>query len=581
MKLLALARSYGGRRGGLRRRATVGPVVPEPLEPRHMLAADLDPSGWIVGPPPSPDGPRSFMTATAASPHLDSAAAINPNATIATGLYRQILQRDPGPQGLTHVMRLLDAKRSVRDAAGVLYASPEFRRGEVTSYYVDLLGRQPAPAELRSWTSFLRAGRGEGLVIGALAGTSEYYVHSGGSNESFVRSLYLDVFGREADAAGLARWTSRLDVGAMRPAGVAAAFVGSNAFRQDKVRELYQVVLERAPTDAELNGAVASWGRYGGLKGVSLNVLGGAENVARLRRGEIPTPDWATADQLRRIQQSPYSEESTGFVKLFNDLLQVHPKFDGSGNPLPNDPGNLALWNLLKNGGATDGRPSDEIQAVTPIAANVAALLPLQSEIDLEKSLKFPLGKDPKTSNLAAFLDGGTILPFGGPLITGGGGRYIVDGHHRWSSIYVLNPYARVASYDLGNERSPQDYLKITQLAIGATLGYLPVQSVSGRNLFTISRDDFKAWVENTISGGEDPQAVLQIFSDKKGLADASAVADFLWSNVERMRQFNVPLPGVTSRDYMPQPPGDIQQIFHMLESGRLNYRAPVAARLG
>lgn len=581
MKLLALVRSYGGRRGGLRRRATVGPVVPEPLEPRHMLAADQDPSGQIVGYPPSPDAPRSSMMAAAASPHVNVAAATHPNATIATGLFRQILQRDPQPRGLTQLTRLLDAKRSVNEAAGVLYASPEFRRGEVTSYYVDLLGRQPAPAELRSWTNFLRAGGREGLVIGALAGTSEYYVHSGGSNESFVRSLYLDLFGREADAAGLAQWTSRLDVGAMRPAGVATAFVRSTGFRQDKVRELYQVVLDRAPTQDELNASVASWGTRGGLKGVSLGVLGGAENVARLRRGEVPAPDSATAEELRRIHQAPYSEASTGFVTLFNNLLQVHPKFDDSGNPVSNDPGNIALWNLLKDGGATDGRPSDEIQTVTPIAANVAALLPLQSEIDLDKSLKFPLGKDPATSSLASFLDGGTILPFGGPLITGGGGRYIVDGHHRWSSIYVLNPYARVASYDLGNERSPQDYLKITQLAIGATLGFLPVQSVSGSNLFSIGQDDFKVWVQNTIANGENPQAVLQIFKDKKGLADSSAVADFLWANVERMRQFNVPLPGVTSRDYMPQPPGDIQQIFHLLESGRLNYRAPVVARLG
>ena len=566
----------GGGCHRLRRRTAFRPVLLEPLEPRHLLAADLDQGGPRAGDPQGPAEPLVALFDESRQLTVPDASV-----TIATGLFRQVLQRDPNPRDLARVTRQLDAGRSVRDAARMLYVSPEFRRGQVTSYYVELLDREPAAAELRRGTRALVAGRGEGLVIGAIAGTAEYYVRSGGSNESFVRSLYVDLLGRQADAAGLARCTSRLDVGAVRPAGLTAEFVRSAEFRRDKVREVYQVVLDRAPTDAELNGWVTSWETRGGLRNAALGVLGGAENVGRLRRGEVAAPDTVSADQLRRIQQAPYTEASGGFVNLFNDLLQVQPKVDDAGDPIPSDPGNMSLWNLLRNGGATDGRPSDEIEVITPISANVAALVPLQSEIDMDKSLKFPLSTDPQKSDLASFLDGGTILPFGGPVITGGEGSYIVDGHHRWSSIYVLNPYARIAAYDLGNERAPQDYLKITQLAIGATLGFLPVQSVDGSNLFTISREAFEQWVEKTIAEGEDPRAVLQIFSDKKGLADAAAVADYLWANVERMRQFNLPLPGVTSRDFMPQPSGDIQPILHLLESGRLNFRAPVMARLG
>jgi hypothetical protein len=170
----------------------------------------------------------------------------------------------------------------------------------------------------------------------------------------------------------------------------------------------------------------------------------------------------------------------------------------------------------------------------------------------------------------------------GGPIITGGDGRYIVDGHHRWSSIYVINPDAAIEAVDLGHEVAPQNYLKVTQMAIGAELGYLQVQTVEGQNLFTIGHDDFDAWVKATITGGKDPQGVLDVFQRLRGLNGLQAVADFLWGNVESLRAFNLPLPGVTSRDYMPQPPSDgLASLLIWFESGQLNSRFPVVARLG
>lgn len=382
------------------------------------MAADLDQDGPPAGDPSDLAEPLVAFVAESRQPTVP--AAVDASATIAIGLFHQVLQRDANPRELARVTRHLDAGHRVRDAARMLYVAPEFRRGEVTSYSVEMLGREPVAAELRRSTRALVAGRGEGPVIGAIAGTAEYFVRSGGSNESFVRSLCVDLFGRQADAAELARCTSRLDVAAVRPAGLAAEFVRSTEFRQDKVPEVYRVALDRAPTDAEVNGWVKAWETRGGLGNVLLGVLGGVESVGRLRRGDVAAPDTASADQLRRIQQAPYTEATGGFVNLFNDLLQVQPKVDDAGDPVQSDPGNMSLWNLLKNGGATDGRPSDEVEVITPLSANVAALMPLQAEIDMDKSLKFPLSTDPKKADLASSLDGGTILPFGVHLLESG-----------------------------------------------------------------------------------------------------------------------------------------------------------------
>ncbi|WP_165247891.1 hypothetical protein [Paludisphaera soli] len=113
-------------------------------------------------------------------------------------------------------------------------------------------------------------------------------------------------------------------------------------------------------------------------------------------------------------------------------------------------------------------------------------------------------------------------------------------------------------------------------------MGYLQVQSVEGQNLFTIGRADFDAWVARTIADGDDPQGVLAVFKQARGLDGIPAIAAFLWGNVERMRLGNQPFPGVTGRDYMPQPPsGGVDEMVAWFESGALNSRFPMVPRLG
>ena len=502
------------------------------------------------------------------------------SSAIVTGLFREVLQRNPDHGSLVKFERQLDTGGSVQQVASTLYASLEFRRDEVVAYYEHLLGRDPTLSELRKWASVLIAGAPEERVVDGIASSHQYFVNSGGNDTAFVRALYLDLLGRQADPSGLAAYVSQLDSG-MTFQTVAGEFTATTEYRELKVREVYQVVLNRAPGSGELTGRTSSWSALGGLEGVTVSVLSGPENLARIAQtGGIPLPDLTAAHELGRILQAPYSEQSTGFVELYNSLLGTRKAHDSKGKPIVSPPGNKALWTLMKTGGATDGLPLDELQTVTPMDVNVGSLIPLQSEIDIYQSLHYVLGLDPAKSDLKTYLTGGVITPHGGPIITGGGGTYVVDGHHRWSSIYVINPNAQVKAFDLGYEKSPLDYLKITQMAVGAELGFLPVQSVQGKNLLTISRKDFNTWVTKDIQDGPKPQAVIDVFKQAMGLNGIAEIADYLWANVERMRKFNRPVPGVTSRDYMPQPP-DTEATLQLLETGQLDYRFPVIAQLG
>jgi hypothetical protein len=175
----------------------------------------------------------------------------------------------------------------------------------------------------------------------------------------------------------------------------------------------------------------------------------------------------------------------------------------------------------------------------------VGKLKPTQNEIDVDKSLKFPL-TNPTSAKVC--LDGGVIAVAGKRIITGGGGKFIIDGHHRWSQVCALNPEAKIAAIDLSDIKDPMKALKATQLGIAADLGKIDTQKVEGQNLLKMSKDALIAYVIKTIT----PE-VLEVFK-KAGKGDsAEAVAQFIWSNIEKMQQNNQPVSGAPERGLMPQ----------------------------
>ena len=86
----------------------------------------------------------------------------------------------------------------------------------------------------------------------------------------------------------------------------------------------------------------------------------------------------------------------------------------------------------------------------------VKSLIPTQNEIDIKKSLDFPLKSG---QSMAAYLSGGPVAP-NGPIITSGGGKYIIDGHRRWSQVYVCNPNCAIQAIDMSDIKGPFAALK-------------------------------------------------------------------------------------------------------------------------
>lgn len=181
---------------------------------------------------------------------------------------------------------------------------------------------------------------------------------------------------------------------------------------------------------------------------------------------------------------------------------------------------------------------------LSPKTPSVKGLTPTQNEIAADKSLLRPL-TDAGTAS--SFLKGGTLSP-GGPIITSGGGKYIIDGHHRWSQVYVINPNAKIQALDISNLADPVDALKATQIGIAVDIGRVPSGKAGGVDLLKTGESQVKKYVIDNITG-----PVLEVFKKLKKGNTKEEVAEYIWNNISEMRSGSSPISGAPERDIMPQ----------------------------
>lgn len=221
--------------------------------------------------------------------------------------------------------------------------------------------------------------------------------------------------------------------------------------------------------------------------------------------------------------------------------------------------------------GKLDKNENDDKFTFSGTDLGVSGLIPTQNEIDVDKSLAWPLKKS------ATFLNyvkgAGQSFTLGSPIVTYQG-KYIIDGHHRWSQLYACNKDAKIKAIDINVEGlSPLDVLKAVQAAIAIETGDVPVQSVEGINLLKIDKSGLDSWLDSFNASpaffadvGADAEAMKIMESAtgtvQKEAADVSEedfekakklVGDFVWVNVQDMQANSQPVAGAPKRDFMPQ----------------------------
>lgn len=176
---------------------------------------------------------------------------------------------------------------------------------------------------------------------------------------------------------------------------------------------------------------------------------------------------------------------------------------------------------------------------------SVKDLHPTQSEIDVNKSLGFPFkGIKEAETNMKLFFENSDKVSMPFPLVTFSG-KFILDGHHRWSQVYTFNPECKMQCFDInvasGENINEQDMLKICQGVLAAKRsidkkGSIPQSKVEGANLFKMSEDQVKETIKGYCKKNEEPAKIIMKYEK---VDNTDALADKLCTNLMDLRKNN------------------------------------------
>ena len=255
--------------------------------------------------------------------------------------------------------------------------------------------------------------------------------------------------------------------------------------------------------------------------------------------------------------------------------------------------------------GAKDGKEGDDTVSIEPVTVKCADLRPTQAEVVFSKSIPFALKRPDVFMTYLKSNGPFKVGPPGNDAIVVLNGQYVLDGHHRWSSLFCVNPNAEMYAFNIKLPVSPINALKLMQASIKAYAGDVPSNKGGGINLFTIDENTLKQQVLKLVT----PQIAQQYVElglvgqggKSGGQAGAAAggrqqaqqqeVAQRLLGiygrNIDLMQSNNKPVSGASSREPMPQTDapagskvsagGDTPAALKPLEKGQVDFRSPFA----
>jgi streptogramin lyase len=160
--------------------------------------------------------------------------------------------------GLAHVARTGAAPLCLTIVAGVFAHSAEYYSHFVTAAYQKYLGRTPSATELAGWVSAMQAGLTDEQLEAGFIGAPEYIASHGGAGAGWVRGMYLDLLNRTPSDAEVNGWLLAIQNGETETA-VAYGFAASPEREGIRVQADYQKYLGRAASAAEVNGWIAAF----------------------------------------------------------------------------------------------------------------------------------------------------------------------------------------------------------------------------------------------------------------------------------------------------------------------------------
>jgi len=264
--------------------------------------------------------------------------------------------------------------------------------------------------------------------------------------------------------------------------------------------------------------------------------------------------------------------------------------------------------------GSEDGDPSDD-KVIKPAKGStdiaLSALKASQNEVGMEQSLKNVMTGTNATWDginwgdtnwLVASMAPGAVITFTNPLLGAKtkDGLVVLDGHHRWSQAFMVNPLAKVnVAFADASSLTADQTLKAVHLAILAKTGASKTKGAEGGNLFAAGEGDVKGYLD----------ACKVKVDPKTGKPSEKGVAPYI-AAVMQIQKITDPVEGEAAaikrvmqsievcagsktttapkRDAMPQADGDskkptnnitAKQALDLLATGTVNYNPPFKSK--
>ena len=153
--------------------------------------------------------------------------------------------------------------------------------------------------------------------------------------------------------------------------------------------------------------------------------------------------------------------KDAGALKSTVDWLNAH--LDADSNPAGSDVAQAI--HCILGSGTQDGQNDQKIGSGPSKQTPVGPLIPTQGEISLFKSIGHPL------CNPKSFIDCWSGDPHGGTKYICKAGTFILDGHHRWSTVAcIVGPTGKINAVDFDiphiKKEASEQVLAVSQVAI-------------------------------------------------------------------------------------------------------------------
>lgn len=224
----------------------------------------------------------------------------------------------------------------------------------VTRMYQQCLDRQPDEAGLYSWVNQLNKGNLTGADLGKSLVASPEFQGKNLNNTEFVSVLYRAFLGRNADTAGLNKWTGILANGQSR-IQVLAEFINSSEFKN--ICNGYGI----NPGSLEVNG--------------NTNVYGTNETDANTQNQQLPAGANLNGYEQQILNQINNTRVSRGLNPLTPDQALTNVARQRSGDMLSRNyfshytPEGTTVFNLLRGNGVSYQNAGENLAHAKPASA--------------------------------------------------------------------------------------------------------------------------------------------------------------------------------------------------------------------